>query len=340
MKDKFKSRAKKQFWDSSIELAESLLQQFPNCSNTKDLVLYGKNVIVGNEEEEVNGIKDWFNAMSEPLKKNKYTKAVERIIGSVPVVYHACVYKDYESMAASSSSNSLKRLNISEKMMDSSFTDENKNIFWRYIDDINKNAADFLGKEFPKVPTREEISENIKKQKTGDANVQQHSMAKGFTTSLSALCESRQCKTAYDLSNEQEVQKVFSKWSIVCQTTVDHLTISGHCKLKSEVAISELKTKIPEMNWEDPMTDSHWNILVKLFSFCEVGGAIPGNMMNKIESMANKLANDIMSGKQDMGNMDLQSIGEEVLSQCNTSDMNDFAKNIDKILPAINNLQK
>ena len=62
-------------------------------------------------------------------------------------------------------------------------------------------------------------------------------------------------------------------------------------------------------------------------------------MMGKIENMASKLANDIMSGKKDMGSMDLQSIGEEVLSQCNSADMSHFADNIDKILPAINNLR-
>ena len=84
---------------------------------------------------------------------------------------------------------------------------------------------------------------------------------------------------------------------------------------------------------------THWNLLNKMLSFCAVGDAIPSHMMGRIENMATKLADDILSGKADMSSMDLKSIGEEVLGQCTQSDMSHFANNIDKILPAITNLK-
>lgn len=338
-KDTFKVRSQKAFWELSIEFAEELGKSFPDCSDTKDLILWGKNVIVGDDTEEENGIINWYNAMLEPLKKTKYSKAVERITGSPPTIYHAVIYKDHESMAISSSSTSLKRLNISEKMNDPSFTDEKKEKFWKYMNRLNKYAEEFVEKDFPKVPTREEISENIKKNKQGDVSQTQPSMIKGFSTALSAFCEMRECKNVYDLSSDTELSKMFTRWVEVSKKEVNGKTISAFCKERNEEIVQVLKEEFPEILWEEPIADNQWNVLTKLFSFCEVGEAIPSQMMGKIENMASKLASEIMSGKKDMASMDLQSIGEEVLSQCNSSDMSHFANNIDKILPAINNLR-
>ena len=338
-KDTFKARSQKAFWELSLEFAEELGKSFPNCSDTKDLILWGKNVIVGDDQEEENGIINWYNAMLEPLKKTKYSKAVERITGSPPTIYHAVIYKDHESMASSSSSQSLKRLNISEKMNDPSFTDEKKELFWKYMNRLNKYAEEFVEKDFPKVPTREEISENIKKNKQGDVGTTQPSMIKGFNTSLSVFCEMRNCKNVYDLSSDNETSKMFNKWVDVSKQEIGGKTISTLCKERKEEIIPKLAEEFPEIDWKEPVNEGQWGVLVKLFSFCDVGEAIPSQMMGKIENMASKLASDIMSGKKDMASMDLQSIGEEVLSQCNSSDMSRFADNIDKILPAINNLR-
>jgi len=338
-KDSFKLRSQKAFWELSIEFAEELCKSFPDCTDTKDLVLWGKNVILGDDSEEENGIVNWYNAMLEPLKKTKYSKAVERITGSPPTIYHAVIYKDHESMALSSSSVSLKRLNIYEKMNNPSFTEENKELFWKYMNRLNKYAEEFVEKDFPKVPTREEISENIKRNKQGDTNNSQPSMLKGFNTSLSAFCEMRNCKNVYDLSSDNELSKIFAKWVEVSKQEINGKKISALCKEQNEDIIYKLEEEFPDISWKEPINESQWGVLTKLFSFCDVGEAIPSQMMGKIENMASKLASEIMSGKKDMASMDLQSIGEEVLSQCNSADMSHFAENIDKILPAINNLR-
>ena len=58
-------------------------------------------------------------------------------------------------------------------------------------------------------------------------------------------------------------------------------------------------------------------------------------MMHKIEDMASRLANDLVSGKTPLGEVDLNDIGNQVLSQCSSDDMRYFAGNIDSILPTI-----
>lgn len=340
MKNNFKNRARKTFWEITLELAESISTQFPSCADTKDLILYANNVIIGDESEEEKGIISWFNSMLEPLKKTKYSKAVERINGTPACVYHAIQYKDHEALLASSSSVTLKRLNLSGKLTDSSFSEENKALFWKYLNEMNKNACEFIGKEFPYVPSREEIAENIKKQKTSDSgSSSQSTMLKGFLTSLSTFCEMRGSKNCYDLSGESECSKQFTRWVTVSKMNVDETNVPLLCKQRNPKSITVLSKEFPEISWEHDVNEKEWGVLDKLFSYCQVGNAIPGQMMGKIENMANKLAGEIMSGKQDLASMDLQKIGEEVLSQCNPNDMNHFANNIDKILPAINNLK-
>ena len=66
--------------------------------------------------------------------------------------------------------------------------------------------------------------------------------------------------------------------------------------------------------------------------------AIPGNMMRGIESVASQLVSDITAGRATMGEIDVEDIGQRVLSSVSTRDVQDFTKNIDKILPAIQNM--
>ena len=51
--------------------------------------------------------------------------------------------------------------------------------------------------------------------------------------------------------------------------------------------------------------------------------------------MASKLAEDIVSGKTDMANVNLSDIGQQVLSGCSEDDMSKFAGNLDTLLPAL-----
>lgn len=62
--------------------------------------------------------------------------------------------------------------------------------------------------------------------------------------------------------------------------------------------------------------------------YAAVGDNIPTKMMGKIENLATRLADDIVNGRANLSNMNLDELGQEVLSQCDEKDMSDFAQNI------------
>jgi hypothetical protein len=63
-------------------------------------------------------------------------------------------------------------------------------------------------------------------------------------------------------------------------------------------------------------------------------------MFQKIETYAAQLAEDIVSGKKKMNNLDIEKIGQSVLNDCSEEDINAFTNNMNKILPALTKLSK
>ena len=58
-------------------------------------------------------------------------------------------------------------------------------------------------------------------------------------------------------------------------------------------------------------------------------------MMRNIESVANKLVQDVASGRASLDSMDVEAIGQQVLSSVSPEEISAFAGNLDKILPAL-----
>ena len=61
--------------------------------------------------------------------------------------------------------------------------------------------------------------------------------------------------------------------------------------------------------------------------------------MAGIETVANKLMQDLSSGKADLSSLSMESIGQQVLAGVSQEEMAQFASNIDKIMPALGSLQ-
>ena len=55
---------------------------------------------------------------------------------------------------------------------------------------------------------------------------------------------------------------------------------------------------------------------------------------------AQQLAKDISAGKADLGSLDLEALGQQVLSNVAPGDVSSFASNLDQILPALSRLQR
>ena len=73
----------------------------------------------------------------------------------------------------------------------------------------------------------------------------------------------------------------------------------------------------------------------QMYEFDDHERCYPLNMMNGIENVANKLVSEIASGKTSLENLNIEQIGQQVLSGVNPEEMTQFANNMDKILPAI-----
>ena len=85
----------------------------------------------------------------------------------------------------------------------------------------------------------------------------------------------------------------------------------------------------------DPYTPDQISVVERMRNLVTMDDSIPSDMMKGIEAVASKLVNDINSGRCDMANLDLESIGQQVISGVTDDDMTKFASNLDKIIPAL-----
>jgi hypothetical protein len=90
----------------------------------------------------------------------------------------------------------------------------------------------------------------------------------------------------------------------------------------------------PELG-NEMFTEDECGIMERMRNLVTMDDCIPSNMMRGIESVANKLVRDINSGACDLSTLDLEGIGQQVISGVNDADMGTFAANIDKIIPAL-----
>ena len=321
------------------EFLQSLTEMFPDCKETKDALLYVGNVCKDDPKLMREGVGAWCDNLLEPLVKGsaKYMKAVESITGKPACVYHAFSYRDVTAMEASSSSEMLKRLDLSSKLKDEKFTDEIRATFWEYMDELSKTAHDALEKEDPRrmvpvVPTREQIQKDIAKRKssggssTGDSS---HTIAQGVVEAIHHLFKVRGVSPSE--AGDQASERLLAA----------HETRADRIRMREDAAYLEmLREAFPTTSWRDTaVTDDEWSTLHKVVGLGTMQDAIPAPMMAGIETVANKLMKDISEGRTDMSKLNIESIGKEVLSGVSSKDMNDFAGNMDKILPVLQGLK-
>ena len=322
MKDVFAERAIASFWDIMRDFLESLAATFPDCAETSDWKLWINNVIANDEKKRVEGIEKWCAGAQSPLKKGcaKYAKAVASITGAPACVYQAGAYRDIDAIHASD--KWLCDLNLPEKLRSAAMNDKSRVIFWKYMDELNKHAYAATGIAVPRVPTSEEIAADIQRRKglgsslpTGKAP----GLQQGLHELWKQLCESRGVAP----ENVDEVGQKLTELSGVCM----------RCRDRDADAFAEAAAALGL--GADPPTEEHWTLLDKAFGMATMESAIPAPMMRGIESVANKLVKDLASGNADLGALDIESIGKQVLCNVSNDDVSSFADNLDKILPAL-----
>lgn len=347
-------RALQTYYKVLKEFLENLLVMFPGDGEIDDCLLYVNNVVIGNPESMVKGIETWCQNMAEPLPKGsaKYMKAIESITGKPALVYHAFAYRDASVMFTSSSSPTLKRLNLAEKLNSGLFDEASLTVFWEYIDEMTTSAYRAISPEskwaiVPTVPTRADIQEDIARRKsaacsTGSASAESaQTVDQGIFDAFKRLCSLR--GVSHEFASSESIAALIEsvgKKSMSTEESNADDTLSTLCqKKRDEAFFAALKNISPTANWGDGRpTPEEWDLLNKCMGLSCMRSAIPEHMMSGIESMANKLMSDITSGRVDMSTLNVEAIGHEVLSSVSPEDMNAFANNVDKILPVLNHL--
>ena len=348
--------SQKHFIETMLEMLEMWKEKFPNCASTSDVLTYFTGTISGSAKRESEEIKMWDAIMSVQInqKQAKYAKAVERILGEPATCYLACEYKDVDALFGSSQfSDGMKKMNIPEKYKSDTFTTEDRALFWKFIQNLNQNALAFLNKEMQRAPSRDEIQENIRKHKQSKKiQTGPPSMVKAFHSSFvsftDVLCD---LKLESSAALKKYVQKtdpeqLLSQWT---QMLGNNKEFAAKC---TEVDIpwlvntewTAIPTEYRSLVATALSNESHSHQLCgtldQMNSFCSVRKHIPNGMMGQIESYAQKLAEDINSGKCDLSSINLQQIGQDVLQNCDSDEMMAMADNIGNLLPTLQSLQK
>ena len=315
MKNVFAERAHKAYWDLMVDFADSLQSTFPDCAETKDWCLYLKNVVVGDAKREAEGLDKWCAGMRTPLKKAKYAKAVQSITGEKATVYHAFAYRDID--AADLSFEALQSLALPDKVK--SMDAETRTIFWQYLDELNRHAM----RDPPQVPTSEAIAADIERRRGGGS--QPAALHHGLSEVWTLLCG---CAPSSDKLAEVAAEKLPDQ----------ERTVADACRARDPVGAEHLARTFPELTL--PLTEERWLLLDKALGLACMETAIPKPMMGAIENVANQLVKDLTTGKANIASLDLESIGQQVLTNVSPDEMSSFAQNLDKILPALDRIQR
>lgn len=340
--DVFVQKARQQFIEYSELWITTLCDLFPECTETGECKLYFEGVVKNSEPKITEQIDRWFENMNSPInpKKTKYAKAIERITQNPAVVYHALSYRDVPALKDNLESDTVNRVKLFEKYDSEKMNDALKAKMWKFLDKITAACYEAKAATLPQVPTRLEIQENIRLRKEKQTD-ESPSMTKAFQTHVNALCRMTGSTPVLENADDRKIRDMMSRWHTFSNEKTNESSNSSLCNEMNISVIPSLATAFPELNIDaEQMTPDMWKNIIQLNGFSTVTEKIPSKMMGRIEDMASKLAGDIVAGRTDMASVDLNDIGQQVLSGCDEQDMSNFANNIESILPALQNFQK
>lgn len=315
MKDRTVAKAQSAFFEIVQDLDDGLKAQEENhVWRTEVLQKRDQGA-----EARAEVIRTWIESIETPLVKGaKYRTAVSSILGTSATAYHALKYRDASAMAESCPL--FRDLGVVKHGAAGSPT---STLFWEYLDELTDEAYTATRKTAVRVPTSEEIAQNIASRKQRRNTAHDPVLGQGAVELVSALFTERGLTppSATDLH------------SLVLTLVNDGRVTSDVCKARG--CKEALEKAFPDLC---PLRDSDWEVFTKVFALSTMESAIPNEMMKGIESVATQLVEDITTGRASMNSLNVEEIGQRVLAGVSSADVDEFSKNIDKILPAITNM--
>lgn len=296
-------------------------------------------------QEDPELVDRFFSSLNEPVGKTaKYAKAVNRILkGEHPTLFFALEYHDAESLGASDSFRECI------PSLPASSGDPRRARTWQTLRVMARLCYTIKSVEPPRVPDRDEIEANIRQFRAarrakaagggaaGGGASSQGSMQKAFYEKLIEVSQilpgavGAACRERLHAIPVQEHADLCVRWSEDPYVS-RNAPFGGSTFTRDERAAY---TELDGAKWAQ--AEAAFRALNDLSS---VHRHIPSEMLGTIENYASALAGKITSGETDLANIDLQSIGEDVLRQCSEDDMSQLANSMHQLLPALGSLQQ
>lgn len=326
------------------------------------------------ESDPMEHAKAWNEALLTPMdaKGAKWVKAVQRIRnGTPPSHYLAVEYRDYACLKALGVVEEFG-VEMPGEASKPSEEDHQSDVsrYWTGMRMLCKLSLLACGLEMEPVPTREEIQANIQKHKSikqarrgGGGGGTAMSMTAAFQSGIASLGDSIGGEEGEGLAKRMRalegdaLKQASEEWSSGLAQGLEErlkkrdmsLVGKGEEGGREEGEEGATPYEWPVLTKEENArlrtvlasseTCEAWTTLEQTVCFSRVQQNIPVGMLSKIEECAQTLAADITSGAASLDTLDLQKLGESVLSQCSEDDMSKMAGNIGNLLPTIGTLQ-
>lgn len=308
------------------------------------MLLFHRNIVADSEDKQREGVEAWLENMDECLDgKVKYAKSVERILGSKGCVYHAVVYRDIDALVASSTSPTLRRLDLPSRIKSSVWTSDATAVMWTQLDAMARAAYGAMNKEPPQVPSRDDIRNEIKRRKRPSSSSAETTDT--TVASVANLLESLSLPAVTDAEAEAFCVEFTKLCDLHGDADASAATPLSQLLLRKDTKSFDLL--VPHMASfgtmdKDAVTAEHscWDALAQLQTTLRIRAAMPTNVMKTIEDYAASLADEVTSGRMGLANMDLEKVGTDVMSKLSEKEIEALMQNMPNLMPAMNDVMR
>jgi len=278
-------------------------------------------------------------ALSQPCSDPSYAKAFKRLTGQQLTMYDVVSYNDVDAILSSENGRRALGAGVLYDAEDLEVTDKQKVLpLMRRVCVACRGLA--LPAALPAVPTRAEIAANIKDNRKQRGNV----VSAGATAPGASKVREARVECVRDAVTTLGGNAKAVTEQLLAQIDTDLRAGGASAVQKHDYAavmgIASMKClQLPppsdknETAWKSFCDNVH-----RTHSLGEMTKAIPAGMMQTIESQAMALAGGVQNGSIDMKDLDLTSIGKNVMESCSADDMQNLAGNIDEVLPNLSAL--
>ena len=316
MKDVFRTRLSNEFFSLLSDFVDSMRDTFPDCVYVQTWCTHATETLLGEGVERAAFMERFRDRLMAPVPRGqvKYDRAVQSITKSPLCTYQLLRYRDVRATMAMEPS--FAELSLEAKIPN--MQDEDRRIFWQYVDELCNVCFRYFSTTAPRVPTASEISANIEMRRqsrtTCDAgrSSEPPAVSDGLSDLWTQLCDLRGVKITYDPT----IQSRLMRDAALCKDSDDMVRI-----------FSELG--------DAPYDARSMALVERIRTMASMTNAIPANMMRGIERVAADIVDNINRGTTDLSSVDIESIGQRVLRDVSDDDVGAFATNLDKIIPAL-----